>query len=364
MIEKTTTGPSRADRLTDNSGIEASGADKLVDQVSVVRISKRLFVGAFLIVFAIPLLMGIITNLSGARLPRISNFIPLVLLVSIILIKSILVYKMWAAIQDGHTRTSPGKAVGFLFIPYFNLYWVFRAFWGFAKDYNAFVSRYSIDVPKSPTGLFLAYCILTILLILVPVSVARAQTPVLAFLPFVIAWYAVGLFMIMKICDAVNALPAEKIRAIKSGTAVPARPFAAPQGALEASEEETGAIEGERPPERTVPDMKKELRNWGIGLIVLGAIHLFVKFLASAWGVVIIAIGILNLFVPKRGMFILNGIVLLFVGIMNIVAAKQAGQGGWGVFGILQIVWGVQEIRKFKRYASSGGLEKVQEPPQ
>ena len=31
-------------------------------------------------------------------------------------------YQAWSAIQDGHARTSPGRAVGFVFIPLFNFY--------------------------------------------------------------------------------------------------------------------------------------------------------------------------------------------------------------------------------------------------
>src|SRR5215472_4189380 len=41
----------------------------------------------------------------------------------------VLIYQMWQSIQDGHARTTPGKAVGFLFIPFFNLYWMFQAVW-------------------------------------------------------------------------------------------------------------------------------------------------------------------------------------------------------------------------------------------
>lgn len=39
----------------------------------------------------------------------------------------VLLYKAWASIQDGQTPVSPGKAAGFLFIPFYNLCWVFRA---------------------------------------------------------------------------------------------------------------------------------------------------------------------------------------------------------------------------------------------
>jgi hypothetical protein len=106
-------------------------------------------------------------------------------------------YKAWSAIQDGHARATPGKAVGFLFIPLFNLYWMFQAIPGFAKDYNSYVDRHSLGVPKLPEGLFLAYCIL-ILATIIPILGILASLA------------AVGLMVVLaaKVCDAVNALPA------------------------------------------------------------------------------------------------------------------------------------------------------------
>jgi hypothetical protein len=50
----------------------------------------------------------------------------------------ILIYKMWKAIPATIARTTPGKAVGFLFIPVFNLYWWFPALWGWAQDWNLY----------------------------------------------------------------------------------------------------------------------------------------------------------------------------------------------------------------------------------
>lgn len=105
-------------------------------------------------------------------------------------------YKMWESIQDGYARTSPGKAVGFMFIPFFNLYWIFQAIWGFSKDYNAYVDRYAINTRKLPEGLFLAFSVL----------------PLTAWIPFFgIAASAVQLILfviiVSLVCDAVNALP-------------------------------------------------------------------------------------------------------------------------------------------------------------
>src|SRR3972149_3284350 len=71
----------------------------------------------------------------------------------------ILWYKSWAVIQDGHQRTTPGKAVGLFFIPLFNIYWAFQSIWGLSKDFNAYLQRNSISEPRLPEGLFLAYTI-------------------------------------------------------------------------------------------------------------------------------------------------------------------------------------------------------------
>ncbi|KAF0249522.1 MAG: hypothetical protein FD167_1080, partial [bacterium] len=43
-------------------------------------------------------------------------------------------YKTWEAVPQQHQSTSPGKALGFLFVPFFNLYWIFRAFPGLSKS--------------------------------------------------------------------------------------------------------------------------------------------------------------------------------------------------------------------------------------
>ena len=52
----------------------------------------------------------------------------------------ILLYYFWKMIQDGRASTTPGKAVGFLFIPFFNFYWVFRALYCLARDQNSFIA--------------------------------------------------------------------------------------------------------------------------------------------------------------------------------------------------------------------------------
>lgn len=77
-------------------------------------------------------------------------------------VAAVLIYKIWAAIQGPTARTTPGKAVGFLFIPFFNFYWIFQAFWGWTKDYNALVAQKGVSAPRAPESLALTMCILTL----------------------------------------------------------------------------------------------------------------------------------------------------------------------------------------------------------
>jgi hypothetical protein len=74
----------------------------------------------------------------------------------------LLIYRAWAVIQDGNASTTPEKAVGFLFIPFYNFYWIFKAWHGFAQDYNRYIARHGLSALKMEESLFLAFCILFI----------------------------------------------------------------------------------------------------------------------------------------------------------------------------------------------------------
>ena len=71
-------------------------------------------------------------------------------------------YRAWVCLQPGGlARTTPGKAIGFLFIPFFNIYWIFQAINGLAGDWNRTVSTYGDlkAAPKFSEGVFLVFCI-------------------------------------------------------------------------------------------------------------------------------------------------------------------------------------------------------------
>ncbi|MBN1795076.1 MAG: DUF4339 domain-containing protein [Sedimentisphaerales bacterium] len=83
----------------------------------------------------------------------------------------ILLYRSWLLIQDGNPRTTAGLAVGFCFIPFFNLYWIYVAFVGLSKDMNSYCRQRQIAAPVVSENMALAYYILSLLnLLAIPLS--------------------------------------------------------------------------------------------------------------------------------------------------------------------------------------------------
>jgi len=65
----------------------------------------------------------------------------------------ILIYRIWAIIQDGNARTTPGKAIGFCFIPIFNIYWFYVVIVGLAEDINRYCRERRISTVTVNEGL-------------------------------------------------------------------------------------------------------------------------------------------------------------------------------------------------------------------
>jgi RNA polymerase subunit RPABC4/transcription elongation factor Spt4 len=56
-----------------------------------------------------------------------------------------LLYQAWKLIPPDIARTTPGKAVGFGFIPFFNFYWIFVSWVGLCQDMNETLRRRGIQ---------------------------------------------------------------------------------------------------------------------------------------------------------------------------------------------------------------------------
>ena len=71
--------------------------------------------------------------------------VAIVLLVLTFVFGCLILHKLWSLIPTHKARTTPGKAVGFLFIPFFGYYWLFVAIYGLAKALNAETGRKSVS---------------------------------------------------------------------------------------------------------------------------------------------------------------------------------------------------------------------------
>lgn len=127
------------------------------------------------------------------------------MLISVIILL-VFLHRAWAAIKTPHSM-SPGSVVGGLFIPFFNLYWIFRAIPGFAREYQNCAQHLGVEVPMVPRGWLIAFAVGVVLSM--PAILVLADT-----LPANAAFYLVdsliticGVVTIARISDAVNRLP-------------------------------------------------------------------------------------------------------------------------------------------------------------
>jgi len=199
--------------------------------LSKAALSKAVFVYCWT---GVRIIAGILASLGlmlvirkGTHSTLIATFAAAdVFLICSVAIEMLLFYKMWAAIQDDKTSISPAKAVGFLFIPVFNIYWALLMITGFAEDYNSVILRRAIRAKDLSLSLFLIYAFAFI------VSATVLTTPMICIFAFVglisrafigypaAAWtlfamvFAAGavhfityILFALKTCNAVNALP-------------------------------------------------------------------------------------------------------------------------------------------------------------
>lgn len=187
-------------------------------KIYMIRMSKILYVGALALAFISLFLFGLpaLYLLNDYSIPRdlgiddnsINLLVALMGFLSVVpfiliqtLVTLTVIYKMWASIADGlNTRMSPGKAIGFLFIPFYNLYWIIQVWNGFPEDYNRYIDDFSLSIPKISNIPYLVYAI-TVLLCIIP------------FLGILLALIApiILMFVTAKTCDAVNNLADAKV---------------------------------------------------------------------------------------------------------------------------------------------------------
>ena len=81
--------------------------------------------------------------------------------IPVMVFHALILHRGWKSVQDGAAKETPGKAVGFCFIPFFNLYWNFVAHVGLMKEFNRLADTRGRPEQKVTEGFSLTYCILT-----------------------------------------------------------------------------------------------------------------------------------------------------------------------------------------------------------
>jgi len=85
----------------------------------------------------------------------------LIATIPVLVFHALILHRGWKSVQDGLAKETPGRAVGFCFIPFFNLYWNFVAHVGLMKEFNRIADARGRQDHKVSEGFSLTYCILT-----------------------------------------------------------------------------------------------------------------------------------------------------------------------------------------------------------
>ncbi len=170
----------------------------------IVPVSSPFYIGVVVITFGLGLVLSVVSSTFTflSDQPEIGGGVACFSMIPIVagmIAMCVFIHRIWAAIQMGQPRTTPGKAVGFLFIPFFSFYWVFQAYWGWAKDYNRLIVDLDVDAPKMPEKQTLAFCIFMV--VAWPIEFIPFVGPLVAVVGVVLL-----VLFVAKASDAVQAL--------------------------------------------------------------------------------------------------------------------------------------------------------------
>ncbi len=154
-----------------------------------------------IVIYSVALIVVIIAELCLFDQPGDPDVILLsklaitVALVAIVIPTMILHCRCWKAVPEKIARTSPGMAVGLLFVPFFNFYWVYVSYMGLAED-----SAKALGRPPNARGLGITLGIFfnTSMLILLPIPLINSL--------LLAVYFVVWVIYTLKIVSAANEL--------------------------------------------------------------------------------------------------------------------------------------------------------------
>ena len=114
-------------------------------------------------------------------------------------------------------------------------------------------------------------------------------------------------------------------------------------------------------PPLTQVDLQRELRFWGWVMVLVGAISLLQTTPAGpALGGLLVILGLINLLTGWRGIFIINGILLLTAGgvslyglfdsFHSLAGAIPVVTAFWVFLSSFELLWGYRDFHKFKKF--------------
>src|SRR4030042_5975657 len=191
----------------------------------MIKLSKGFYLTSIIGVFTFGAIVAIVGIIFPEPFGLVPIFIGIICYIYSFAVWNMLIYRMWQSIQGGYARTSPALAVGFLFVPYYNLYWIFQAVWSFTKDCNRYIDRHQIAAPKLSEKLSLVFCIVALfwlcglpiigLIIDIFPAIGEWGPSRFCIMSFFLLCFCglpsielvIGAFMINRTCDTINQFP-------------------------------------------------------------------------------------------------------------------------------------------------------------
>jgi hypothetical protein len=114
-------------------------------------------------------------------------------------------------------------------------------------------------------------------------------------------------------------------------------------------------------PPLSLEELKKDLRFWGWVMVLTGAISLLQSIQAGPLlGGLLVILGLINLLTSWRGIYIINGILLLAAGgiglyglfdsLHSLVGSIPVVIAFWAFLALFELLWGYQDFHKFRKY--------------
>ncbi len=107
-----------------------------------------------------------------------------------VVIAAILGYRLWTLVQRPGLTTTPGQAVGFQFIPFFNFYWIFVAWRGLAVELRRRGAHAPVGLATAAGVLFILNCL--------PYLNVLAMLPFAIVVPFMVRGLVLGALPLLR----------------------------------------------------------------------------------------------------------------------------------------------------------------------